>query len=631
MLSRENLTEDLAPPPVPVDVIERALDLDQQQKQRTSGLFGKVSLFVATAALGHTNPLELYILEHEPNDCAFVKKYLKITTVDTSAVSTISVDSVTLHTLHAPHPLLNFAKEEPLPPDTKKEVQESPVLLFIHGLGGQISQFEPLMGLLSQCSEIYALDLPGFGDSRLNFALWAHKFEKQDEERIAASIALLAWPDFTTDNIVQLIIAFIEQNIPDDKKIILIGHSMGTHLLIKTAAKLPPGKTEGLVLLSPPPLAEDIHAPKGHSMLSMLRVFTYFPSLFNLFRLWDRSEGLSSASVLRQLPTDCSAFMKIRQLRWNMDIDTNVILRYINGFAKATNAELVQAISKFNDNPKDTKVYEKTLLIGGLEDKVTPVKIVDSIHEYLVNLFGRKVSCVTKIKNAGHSLLLVKPEFISGMVLNHLELKFPERLHLSPAWVLKLKADISGDKWGLKNELKWSETQLISYNITRRNGKDVAPLLGMKTLRESDSEHSPREVERRFYGDTPPSQNNVPISGRFIAIVDISADIPPYSPKSFQHIQYYKCATVSKVVPDHAAVRRFIQLIDDILSENTEPNPLVGVHCHYGFNRTGFLICCYLVERCGWSVHEAVTGFRAAKPPGIKHPHFIDALYVRYE
>lgn len=202
---------------------------------------------------------------------------------------------------------------------------------------------------------------------------------------------------------------------------------------------------------------------------------------------------------------------------------------------------------------------------------------------------------------------------------------------MSPAWVLRLKAEISGDKWGLKNELKWLKTQSVSFNITRKLGTDAAPLLGMKTLREGDLKHSPQQIEHTFYEADGLLEEGVKVRGTLIAIVDISADIPPYLPKSFQHITYYKCATVLKVAPDQSAVRRFIQLIDDILSSTEVENPLVAVHCHYGFNRTGFLICCYLIERLGWSVREAVEGFKAAKSPGIKHPHFIDALYVRYE
>jgi protein-tyrosine phosphatase len=57
---------------------------------------------------------------------------------------------------------------------------------------------------------------------------------------------------------------------------------------------------------------------------------------------------------------------------------------------------------------------------------------------------------------------------------------------------------------------------------------------------------------------------------------------------------------------------------------------LIGVHCHYGFNRTGFFLVCYLVEEEGWRVEDAIDAFQRARPPGIRHPHFIDALHVRY-
>ena len=43
------------------------------------------------------------------------------------------------------------------------------LLLFFAWIRGQMSQFEPLMGLLSQCLEILSLDLPGFGNSKLQF------------------------------------------------------------------------------------------------------------------------------------------------------------------------------------------------------------------------------------------------------------------------------------------------------------------------------------------------------------------------------------------------------------------------------------------------------------------------------
>jgi len=49
-----------------------------------------------------------------------------------------------------------------------------------------------------------------------------------------------------------------------------------------------------------------------------------------------------------------------------------------------------------------------------------------------------------------------------------------------------------------------------------------------------------------------------------------------------------------------------------------------------GFNRTGFLIVCYLVERMGYKLQDALEEFAEKRPPGIKHPHFETELYVRY-
>jgi mRNA-capping enzyme len=42
-----------------------------------------------------------------------------------------------------------------------------------------------------------------------------------------------------------------------------------------------------------------------------------------------------------------------------------------------------------------------------------------------------------------------------------------------------------------------------------------------------------------------------------------------------------------------------------------------GVHCTHGFNRTGFVICSYLVEDCDMSIELAISVFAAARPPGI--------------
>lgn len=41
-------------------------------------------------------------------------------------------------------------------------------------------------------------------------------------------------------------------------------------------------------------------------------------------------------------------------------------------------------------------------------------------------------------------------------------------------------------------------------------------------------------------------------------------------------------------------------------------------------------MCSYLCEVQGISPEEAIDRFKRARPPGIKHEHFINALYKRY-
>jgi protein-tyrosine phosphatase len=85
-------------------------------------------------------------------------------------------------------------------------------------------------------------------------------------------------------------------------------------------------------------------------------------------------------------------------------------------------------------------------------------------------------------------------------------------------------------------------------------------------------------------------------------------------------------------------VEAFIKLVDSLRSaqkqraetERWSGQCVIGVHCHYGFNRTGYFIVCYLIERCGFGVKEAIEAFAKARPNGIRHSHFLDRLHVRY-
>lgn len=152
----------------------------------------------------------------------------------------------------------------------------------------------------------------------------------------------------------------------------------------------------------------------------------------------------------------------------------------------------------------------------------------------------------------------------------------------------------------------------------------------MKILRQDDDTHSPEQFHVRH--------------PRVTAVVDLTSDFPPYMTDDPSILCYIKIRTQSKMVPTREAVCQFIAACNQhwgrapavgqpVAADAEGPEDarnLIAVHCHYGYNRTGFMICCYLVEMCGETVDRAVDRFQCARPPGIKHDVFIAELAARY-
>jgi pimeloyl-ACP methyl ester carboxylesterase/protein-tyrosine phosphatase len=203
---------------------------------------------------------------------------------------------------------------------------------------------------------------------------------------------------------------------------------------------------------------------------------------------------------------------------------------------------------------------------------------------------------------------------LAGLISDFLSNHVTGRLSLG--WQLQYLS--REGKWDVKNLNKWKSVKPVGDPIGPADKPIFRP---MKTLREADDVHCPKEFVAKW-------------SHIIKDVVDISKDQPVYDPRGLERagVQYHKFPTVSKVPPTGEEVSSFIQLIDEIRERRKAAgdDSLIGVHCHYGFNRTGYFIVCYLVERCGFGVKEATEAFAAARPNGIRHSHFLDRLYVRY-
>ncbi|KAF2263021.1 hypothetical protein CC78DRAFT_290697 [Lojkania enalia] len=214
-------------------------------------------------------------------------------------------------------------------------------------------------------------------------------------------------------------------------------------------------------------------------------------------------------------------------------------------------------------------------------------------------------------KPASHALLFAPScsRTLAGLIQTFLADHVDGRL--SMAWQLQYLT--TEGKWEVKNLEKWKDVQPVSLPIANT-------FRAMKTLREADDQHTPKVFVKEW-------------GGKIRAVVDISHDSPVYHPDGLEHggITYHKFPSVSKLPPSVDEVREFINLIDEIRgSKKAGPQGLIGVHCHYGFNRTGFFVVSYLVERLGYRVQDAVDEFAKARPPGIRHDHFINEIHVRY-
>lgn len=77
-------------------------------------------------------------------------------------------------------------------------------------------------------------------------------------------------------------------------------------------------------------------------------------------------------------------------------------------------------------------------------------------------------------------------------------------------------------------------------------------------------------------------------------------------------------------------VEQFFELVDNYISENPDDS-LIGVHCTHGLNRTGYLICRYLIDRMGWTAAKAISQFEYNRGHPIERGHYKKGLYEAEE
>ncbi|PHH58597.1 hypothetical protein CDD81_5141 [Ophiocordyceps australis] len=505
-----------------------------------------------------------------------------------------------------------------------------PLLVCIPGLGGSVAQFHPLLSSLVDLAPCLAVDWPGCGRSDYTVA---------------------SWEAYTPQALSELLEAVIDAYRDSDagQGVVLIGHSMGTCLAASMANLHVKHTTTvarhvvGLVAICP------LSGPGDKSKYewALLRALFWIPEcIVSLWRAWDGIGGPQSASVARFVGQDADAELKMLQYRFNQQSRTPVWRRMAYGLIPwLGHGNAVGGVPGLDIwAGLSIPIY----LIAGQDDHLTPPSETDKIVQAIKSASSdwgaeapppdldgtevppqlqhapKVVQTIVMPSPANHALLYMpqSARALAGLISDFVAANVTGRLSL--AWQLQYLS--REGKWDVKNLGKWRSVKPVSDSIGPK-GKPI--FRAMKTLREADEVHCPKIFVEKW--------------GALIKdVIDISKDQPVYDPRGLERsgIHYHKFPTVSKVPPPAHEVEAFVRRVDGLREaqhvrarqENWQGahECVIGVHCHYGFNRTGYLIVCYLVERCGFGLADAIDTFAQARPNGIRHSHFLDRLYVRY-
>ena len=559
-----------------------------------------------------------------------------------------------IRVFHRPHPQADKLPSKPTP---------LPLLVFIHGFGGSLAQFHPLLTSLVNVAPCLGVDLPGCGLS---------------------DFSPTAWNCYTPSALVELLSTVIEQHCDRNVRqgLILIGHSMGCSLSALLASETSPLRAkDGIDILGLVAICPQASMPSDQQIATYKMLLRVPTPIFNLWRRWDRRGGPESPSVARFVGAGADMETKKLQERFNAQSRTAVWRRMAwgalpkldessmsrgglpglevwagltvplfliageaDGITKAaevakigralgrtekpslsTSADGVISSSKaarpgeglndYSNRPNETEkqdtIISKTEITFIGDNPQSHIPKASEVDVYSRTRQVLKTSILPA--PASHALLYDPATYrtLAGLIQTFLYDHVDTRLSLG--WQLQHLS--TEGKWDVKNLKKWQAIRPVSEPI-------AGIFRAMKTLREIDDTHSPEKFVRDW-------------RGKIKAVIDISHESPVYDPKGLDEggIEYHKFPTVSKIPPTAEEVKEFIKLVDRLRATPNPPEanaPRIGVHCHYGFNRTGFFLCCYLIEKERFSVQQAINEFRLHRPPGIRHEHFIDALFVRY-
>ncbi|XP_046576885.1 RNA/RNP complex-1-interacting phosphatase-like isoform X2 [Haliotis rubra] len=114
-------------------------------------------------------------------------------------------------------------------------------------------------------------------------------------------------------------------------------------------------------------------------------------------------------------------------------------------------------------------------------------------------------------------------------------------------------------------------------------------------------------------------------------VIDLTFTRKYYNSKELtdKGVQYEKIFTKGHEVPNDFVFGRFAHVIDQYLEQSSDSTSVVGIHCTHGVNRTGYLVCRYMVESLSMPPDDAIAAFNEARGHDVERENYIEDLRTR--
>lgn len=110
-------------------------------------------------------------------------------------------------------------------------------------------------------------------------------------------------------------------------------------------------------------------------------------------------------------------------------------------------------------------------------------------------------------------------------------------------------------------------------------------------------------------------------------IIDLTFTTRYYRAEDLPDTLYYmKIFTAGHEVPNDATILSFKKAVRHFLHDNASNDKLIGVHCTHGLNRTGYLICRYLIDVDGMMPQKAINLFNESRGHSIERQNYLQDL-----